>query len=106
MRGVDQVKRILCTSLFVLLPVAASALLLSRDELCAQGDIASCIVADLEKKIDSSQFGVDGKYEWRLSSEALAHITPPANAKGRAVRTAQELCIASEKVWISREVED
>jgi len=62
-------------------------------------------MAGLEKKIGAlGLFDVNGKYDWKPSSQMLAQIVP-RDTKERIARPAQEFCTESTRVWVNQDVD-
>ena len=71
----------------------------TQAELCKQGLAQSCLIADLEKRIDFSIFGKNGKYELVQAGEFLfAETTTPTIMKRAA-------CYYFSETWISPDFE-
>lgn len=97
----------LFTSLIAIMFVSSSAFagLVTNDQLCKDGDAQVCALAELEKKLSAlGLFDVNGKYDWKPSSQMLAQIVP-RDTKERIARPAQEFCTESTRVWINQDVD-
>jgi hypothetical protein len=71
----------------------------TQAELCKQGYKQSCLIADLEKRIDFSIFGERGKYELVQAGEFLfSTMTTPTTMKRAA-------CYYFSETWISPDFE-